>query len=420
MLATLYGRVRPPLIASLLLVALPALAIDVRYGVGVRSEVRARTPLPGDLGCALSADGGMPACLTGDLELDPLLDLSLAGDTTTLTLQYAPTLIWREPQTGSQSRLLPLQNGTIGLTRRWSQAVFTLTENAAWGLADIGALRTDPSQPLTAVNPVQTLGGVPYLRSATLMTLDGTASSRVSLGASAGFSISGSPEGTQNGLPLQYGPSGAFRLRWLATRVDALTTGANLFSARFITGQEQLIATLTETWDRPLSRTWSLSLGAGAALTREVVVEMQGVPGTYLEVLPVASASMNWNDEIFGTQPVRLGVSARLAPFADRFTGAVYERLEGRLQGDWRPARNWVVTAAGSGALAVPIGMVQQAGDKLVSGEAAVTWTAQPWLLLQASARVLWTEQPRSGIPGQVQAAGVVSVTIREQDSVAW
>lgn len=400
---------------AVVVLASAASAVDVKYGVGVRSEVRTRTGLPGD-GC-FGADGG---CVTGDVELDPILDLSLGGDTTTFTLQYAPTLIWREPQTGTQSRLLPLQAGRVGLLQKWSKALFTLTEDAAWGVADIGALRTDTTQPITAVNAVQTLGGVPYLRSATLATLEGTLSNRVTLGGAAGFSISGSPEGTQNGLPLQWGPSGSARMRWLATRIDSLTTGATLFSARFATGQEQLISTLTESWERQLSRTWSFSLAGGAALTREVVIAMQGTPGTYIEVLPVGSASMNWNDEVFGTQVVRLGVSTRLAPFADRFTGAVYERLEGRVQGDWKPGRDWAVTAAGSGAIAVPIGLVQQAGDKLVSGEAAVTWTAKPWLLLQASARVLWTEQPRSGISGQVQAAGVVSVTVREQDSVAW
>jgi hypothetical protein len=317
--------------------------------------------------------------------------------------------------------LLPLQRGRVGFTQKWSKALFTLSEDGAWGLADIGAIRNpdDPGQTGTAVNPVQTLAGVPYLRSATAMTLEGQLSNRVTLGGGAGFSISGSPDGTTNGLPLQYGPNGSLRLRWLATRLDALTTAAAVFSSHFLTGQDQLVTTLTETWDRPVTRTWSISLGGGAALTREVVTAMQGTPGTYIEILPVGSASSSWNDK-FGTQPVRLGVSVRLAPFADRFTGFVYERLEARVQGDWKPGRDWAVTAAGSGALAVAIGRAEQKGDRLVSGEAALTWTARQWLLLQASARVLWTEQPRLGVPGQVQAVGVISVTVREQDSAAW
>ncbi|MFT3710221.1 MAG: hypothetical protein QM817_21550 [Archangium sp.] len=401
--------------ALVLLVASPALAIDVKYGVGARTELRTRTPLPGDQGTGI----------TGDLELDPTLDLALLFDTSALAMQYAPTLIWREPQTGG--RLLPLQRGRIGFTQKWSKALLTLTEDGAWGLADIGALRNpdDPSQ-VGQVNAVQTLGGVPYLRSATSFTLDGQVSNRVSLGGGAGFAVSGSPDdgtGTTNAnaMPLQYGPSGSARVRWLATRIDALTTQSTVFFSRFLTGQEQLVSTLTESWDRQLSRTWSISLAGGAALTREVVTatQMQGTPGTYIEILPVGSASSSWGGK-FGTQTARLGVSARLAPFADRFTGFVYERLEGRVQGDWKPGRDWAVTAAGSGALAVAIGRAEQQGDRLVSGEAAVTWTARQWLVLQASARVLWTEQPRLGIPGQVQAVGVVSVTVREQDSVGW
>lgn len=395
---------------SAVLLAAAAHAVDVKYGVGARSEVRTRTPLPGDSG----------SVITGDLELDPTLDLTLLFDTSALALQYAPTLIWREPQTGG--KLLPLQRGRVGFSHAWSKAQLTVSEDGAWGLADIGALRNpDDAAQTGAVNAVQTLGGVPYLRSATSLTLDGQLSARVSLGGAAGFSVSGSPAGTVNGLPLQYGPTGALRLRWLATRLDALTTGVTLFGAHFDSGAEQLLVTLTQTWERPVSRTTSFSLAGGAALTRELVVDPQvGPPGTHFEGLPVGSASVNWSDKVFGTQPVRLGVSARLTPFADRFTTAIYERLEGRVQGDWKPGRDWAVTAAGSAALAVGIGQNAQAGDRLVSGEAAATWTAQPWLLLQASARVLWTEQPRLNLFNQVQAVGVVSVTIREQDSVAW
>jgi hypothetical protein len=387
-----------------------AAAADVKYGVSARTELRGRTPLPGDTGTVL----------TGDLELDPIVDLAVVFHTGALALQYAPVLIWREPQTGG--RLLPLQRGRFTAGKKWERATLLFSEDAAWGLADIGALRTDdtPNQPPGTVSPVQTLGGVPYVRSATYLALDAQPSTRVSFGLSGSYSVSGSTEPVATtALPLQYGPTGAARLRLIATRLDAFTTQLGVSQATFVTGQEQLIAALTERWDRPLARQWSFSINVGAALTREVVIAMQGIPGTYLEVLPVGGASTTWNEKLAG-QPLQLSASVRVAPFADRFTGFVYERAEASLQATWKPEKQWVVTAAGAGALAVPLGRAEQNGDRLLSAEAGATWTITPWLLLQGSVRVLWTEQPRLGVLGQVQAAGSVSVTVKEQDSVAW
>jgi len=395
------------IVVVVLLTAAPdARALDVAYGAAATTWVRTRTPLPGDQG----------TIITGDLELDPVLDLALLFGPSVLAFQYAPQLIWREPQTGG--RLLPLQRGRAGFTHRFSHATLLITEDAAWGLADIGSLRNPDGSLPGAVSEVQTLGGVPYERSATLVSLDGQPSSRVSLGASAGFAVSGSPAGTTNGLPLQWGPSGSLRARVLLTRLDGLSPLVSVFSSRFITGQEQLISTATATWDHQLLRTWSFTLGAGAALTRDVVVDpQQGTPGTYVEALPVGAVTTSWRDKV-EHQALGLSGSFRVAPFADRFTGNVYERMEARAQADWKPTKDLTVMAAASGALAVGIGRAPQAGDRLVSGEASATWTLTTWLVLQAAGRVLWTEQPRLGTPGQTQAVVTVSVTVKEQDKL--
>jgi hypothetical protein len=264
---------------------------------------------------------------------------------------------------------------------------------------------------------VQTLGAVPYLRSATLFTLDGQPSNRVSLGLSGGYTIQGSPDGTTNGLPLQYGPLGSVRARLMVTRVDGVTLNAASTQSTFITGQEQFIVQGVAGYERALTRTLGVSVGGGAAYTREVIPDGQLSPaGTYLEVLPVAAVGLNWRL----ASAVVLNGNARLFPFADRFTGLVYERVEGRLQVDWVAARDWRVMGAASGAQAVPVGRADQAGDRIVGGEGSVSWAVKTWLLLQGAARVLWTEQPRLGIAGQVQALATISVTVREQDALAW
>jgi hypothetical protein len=144
------------------------------------------------------------------------------------------------------------------------------------------------------------------------------------------------------------------------------------------------------------------------------------VPRTCFDVLPVAQASLGFSDTLRGT-PVRLGLRTSLSPFADRFTGNVYERLEGRLNAEWLPARRWLLRAAGGAAYAVPIGVASQAGDRIFSGEAAAQWTPEPWLALQASGRMLWAQQPRFGSSdGIFQAVISISATVQQTDSTAW
>ena len=409
-------------------VALPAFAIDVRYLLSVRTDVRTRTPLPGDA----------PASVVGDFELLPRAELTL-GERTQFALQYAPSLLLRDAY--SSGRPLALHRGRLALSNRWQRATLLLSQDGAYGDADVGALRPAEEGQPTSVPGVQTVGVVKYLRSATLLSLEARPTDRFTLGMTGGFSVTGSTEQPAPGqralLPLQYGPSGSVRARLGITRTDGLTTTAQVTAARFVTGQEQFVAQVLESWDRQVSRTLVLTVGAGAAITRERVVASPDfaaiIPGEYVEFLPVGQASLTWREELAG-RPLRLDTSLRVAPFADRFTGLVYERVEARALSEWRFAREWIATASVGGAVAVPVGLSlvrpppmdgtsaasAQDGDRLLFSEGTVTWTAQPWLLLQASARVLWTQQPRTGVPGLVQAAGTVSVTVRDQDSLAW
>ncbi len=404
-------------------VACPALAVDVRYGVAVRTDARTRTPLPGDLGTVV----------TGDLEVSPRADLSLGVDASTFSALYAPSFLWREPQTGG--RFLPLQRARLAFQTVWSRATFLVAQDGAYGVADVGFLRLPDGSIPSTVAEVQSLGSVPYMRSATSVSLESRPSNSFSLGLAASFQISGSTdEAQQQQLPLQYGPTASVRARLAVSRSDGLTTFGQASQATFVTGQKQFVAQLSEIWDRQLSRTLLLNLGVGLALTREHVIAMQGIPGDYMDLLPIALASLAWRDVLSG-HPLVVTTSVRMAPFSDRFTANVYERVEARVQGAWRPAKDWTVTAATGGAYAVPLGLslakpieatmidrsgLDQSGDRLVFGEGSVVWAVKTWLLLQASARVLWTEQPRLRAQGQFQAVGTVSVTVQQQDSLAW
>ena len=411
-------------------VATSALAVDVKYEVALRTDLRARNPLPGDLGTTV----------TGDLELIPRAQVSLGIDASALQFLYAPTILWREPQQGARSQVLPLQRGRVAFDTHWSRGTFHVSEDAAYGQTYVGALR-NPEGAAEPVAEVQSLGIVHYVRSFTAVGLESRPSDRFTLGLVAGYQVSGStdpppaqtdPLGSPavSALPLQYGPTALASGRVTVTRQDGLTTSAQVSQAHFITGADQLVAQLRETWARQLSRTTTFTLGAGAALAREVVVPTTRTPnaGTFLDLLPVASVGLDWRD-MLSEHPLRLDTSLRMAPFADRFTGAVYERVELRGHGEWRFAKEWMTTGALGGAIAVPVAValqapdnvsrVTQVGDRVLYAEGTVAWAVKTWLLLQASARVLWTEQPRFQTSG-VQAVGTVSVTVQQQDSLAW
>jgi hypothetical protein len=352
--------------------------------------------------------------VTGDLVLSPRADLALGIDASTFSAQYAPSLVWREPQTGG--RFLPLHQARLSFQHVRTHTTLLISQDAAYGIADLNFLRQPDGSLPASVGEVPQLGGLPYVRSATMGNL-----------------VSGSPE-QSDAMPLQWGPTASLRARLAVTRIDGLTTLAQAYGARFVTGQEQFVAQLSELWDRQVSRTVTFNAGLGVGLTREQVTARQGIAGTYVDLLPIALASLSWRD-VVAKNPLRFTASLRMAPFADRFTANVYERTELRLQGEWVPARDWVVTAATGGAVAVPVSLaitrpaqassldrsgMNQAGDRLLFAEGAVGWTVKTWLLIQASARVLWTDQPRLRTPSMVQAAGMLSVTVQQQDSLAW
>ncbi|MBK7857913.1 MAG: hypothetical protein IPJ65_04655 [Archangiaceae bacterium] len=401
-------RAARALLLSGALAASRALAVDAQYDLAGRVDVRIRSATAGDVG----------KYVTGDLELLPSAGLMLASTTTSFAALYNPSILFREPQT--LGPVAVLHRLRLGLTQRWHRTTFTLTEDAAYGESDVTALRSPEGAQPGQVGDYYTVGVVPYVRTATTLLLERQLTRRSSFLLTAGYNVSGSPQNTV-ALPLQWGPYGSARLSLRATHHDVLSTVAQVTQATFTTGQEQLIAQLYEVWDAALTRQTSGSITLGAAYTREKIVAMVNgpPPGTYSELLPVAGLSLSMHTRQ-SELPVDFTASVRLSPFADRFTGAVYERLEGRVQADVRPNRKVALMAATGSAVAVALGRNDPAGDKLVFVESSVSWVPHSWITVAVLGRMLWVDQPRVGIRGQVQGLAICSVTVREQDSAGW
>lgn len=386
-----------------------ARAVEVSWVTVGRADLRVRTALPGDRGTPL----------TGDLELLPSGRLAFGWARARLELNYTPTLLFREPHLLGPVRLM--NRGSALVRYRWSRAALALQQQAAYGQADVGALRTREDVSGGAVVEVQTLGLVNFVSSVSYATLDLTTSRRSQLNLSGGYLLSGSPDSPA--LPIQRGPLARASFRFAFDRRDTLVTTAQGTHADFDNGQQQTSAFVTQEWSRLLARPLTLSVSGGAAFTREVVPEglpSMLLPGTFNEVLPVAAATLAWRDSLT-TPTFQLEAAARLAPFSDRFTGLIYERVEARLTGRKRLIPDLTLTSNLGAAWAVPLGRSPQAGDVIVYADATAGWAARPWLTLVASTRVLYAHQPRlSGQAGGFQWVLTFSAMLQEQGSTVW
>lgn len=402
------GRVAT-VVAALALCAAPARAVEVSWLAVGRLDVRLRTPLPGDVATVL----------TTDLELLPIANLNFTWSRTRLELTYTPSLIFREPQLLGPVRLM--NRGSAQFRHRWRQATLTLTQQGAYGQADVGALRTRQDVTGVPVVEVQTLGLVNYVESVTYAQLDALTTRRTQLSLSAGYRLAGSPDSAA--LPLQRGPLARVAFRYQVDRRDTLTTVAQASHADFVNGQQQTLATLTEELTHLLARPLSLTASAGAAWTREVVPDglpTRLLPGTFNEVLPVASATLSWREPL-NTPTLQLDASVQLAPFADRFTGLIYERLEGRVSGRKVLPAELAVSANLGAAYAVPLGRSPQAGDTIAYADASLSWLTTRWLTLVASTRLLYAHQPRlGGQTGAWQWVLTLSAQVQDQGSTVW
>lgn len=396
------------LVAALTLSA-SARAVEVSWLTVGRADVRVRTPLPGDRG----------APLTTDLELLPSGRLSFGWARARIELDYTPTLLFREPHLLGPVRLM--NRGSALVRYRWSRATLALQQQAAYGQADVGALRARVDVLGGPVVEVQTLGLVTFVSSTSYATLDVTTGRRSQLNLSGGYLLSGSPDSPA--LPIQRGPLARASFRFASDRRDTWVTTAQATHADFDNGQRQTYSFLTQEWSRVLARPLTLSVSGGVAFTHEVVPEglpSMLLPGTFNEVLPVATATLAWRQPL-STPTLQLEAAARLAPFADRFTGLIYERVEARLTG--RKLLTPVALSSNVGAAwAVPLGRSPQAGDVIVYADATAGWAVKPWLTLVGSTRVLYAHQPRLGAQAGSGFQWVLTfaVMLQEQGSTVW
>lgn len=420
---------------AVLLVANAALAQGTAYLVSARAEVRTRNLQPGSLGA-----------VTNEVELRPVAGLLWGGDATRLGVSYQPVLLLRDPFALGPVGLL--HRALLAFSQRGALAAFRLDLDGSWGITDVSALRPADTATPGSIE-TRTLGLVPYVRTWGRLGVDVTLTRRTALSLDGGYQLSGSPEDLS--LPIQHGPFATTRFTWRPDARNTFTTTVLGAHAEYFTDptlvqlapvpdplppegldERPIVRTHrstlvqgTQAFDHSFDSRTSLGVAAGVAWTREQVWYITRVGLTqdtniteslFRELLPVASATVS--HRLVAGGALELRATARLGPFSDRFTGNIYERLEALAQVRWRPTRLVEATGTGGGGWAVNIGRAEQVGDRIVYGDARVTWTPAPWLAVQGDARLAWSEQPSYGIPGGLQWLVGVAATVLDKGAL--
>jgi len=410
--------------AALTLLVLETSGAAVTYTVSLRMDSRVRSNE------AVEADA---PTLAGDTDLTPILGLERRDGNTTLQLDYAPRVSLRE-LTG-QPRTEIQHIGRFAANWRPQRGLsFRLGEELVLG--DVNLLTTDPlpsPEPTDPTDPDGPLrppqdGGplqplprtdtVYFLSSATTLTAEsGLLGRRWQLSGSAGFSVSGGLDGpAREAVPLQYGPRFDVSLSHALSPLSAVTTSAGVTHARFSTGANNTVVTLTESWTRRLSRRTSLEAGAGASIVHSLeaaAVNPDPEPGEAdtgprTELLPNLTLAVGHRVPSRRADfDGRLGL--RVSPFTDRLTGRVYPRADVTATGTWALGPRVRLSSTVGTAFAVG----GATGDRIVNGGVTTSWILNDWMSVDADTRGTWSRSPE--LPAaRFQWAAALGLSLRQ------
>jgi hypothetical protein len=318
----------------------------------------------------------------------PWLTLALIRENLELGAEYRPTLTTTD--TGGGSALVLHQGRLLG---RWQREPGWLVSALVTGrVGDVNGFQLQQAAG-TNGGPVQLAPAVPSIG---YRSLEAT----LGLGARPGprhrllATLEAAEEGgltlaDQRLLPLQRRLRGMVGLEWDAGPHDLLLSALDVVATQFSIGPTAGVATLEERWRRNVTPSFVAWFGAGPAAAAR---QEAGV--TSVALRPYVQAGVEYDGQLGGV-PVKAGLVLVAAPFVDRVTTTVPERigLAGTLV--IKPDLAWRLEAtASSGRVLEGV----QNGDEAWAATAKVARSFGAFVELAAGARALLQRQPRYGI----------------------
>jgi hypothetical protein len=358
-----------------LLMSLTSASLDL--GLTIEARYRTTVTLP----------DGVPQRMT-EGEVSPWITLGLTKTNLELGAEYRPTLTASD--TGRGSALVLHQGRLLG---RWQREPGWLVSALVTGrVGDVNAFQLQEAAG-TAGGPVQL---APSLTSIGYRSLEAT----LGLGARPGprsrllATLEAAEEGglalaDQRLLPLQRRLRAMLGLEWDAATHDLLITSLDAVATQFSTGQNAGVAILEERWRRNVSPSLVAWVGAGPAAAAQ-----QGYGVTSVRLRPFAQAGVEYDGRPGGLA-VKAGLVVVAAPYVDRVTAAVPERIGLTATLAIKPNPSWRLEATASSGRVME-GL--QEGDEAWAATAKVGRSLGAFLELAAGARALLQRQPRYGI----------------------
>ncbi len=297
------------------------------YAGSVALDVRTRSAVPGDAPNATTAADG---------EVNPRVAGSVLGAHDRFDLAYAPTFRWREPYSPSTWRYEHTQRGTLFYEHRFDATTRGYASAfGSYGLTDLSTLRLSAPTAAagtpepTVIAPIQPVTSAAVIREGDFdfaLGSDVQLSASASVGASIGWFLGGGvDDAARASLPWQNAPRAEGRFRFSPTATDALTMLLVPRYARFSTGAAVASFEFSEAWRHDFDpRTFTEVSGGIAGAGGQPTA---GSPRTF-GVLPMVGLAAS-HTFAFPGHSLEARAQGTLGPFIDRFSGSIYERIEG-------------------------------------------------------------------------------------------
>jgi hypothetical protein len=353
-------------------------AVDSGYVIDLQAEARERT---------LSIPGGSPSSAQ-ELELQPGLQLSLAGRNLEAAVGYRPDLTF-DDRAGQHLALLHRGSLTssLRLDRGWKLTGSALGSYGTANLTQIvnGGPVAPPGVPPTPAQPVPFVSSIKYVSGLGTLGVEGRPAARLHLRSTAEVFLNGGADAeAQVQLPLERGARVLGGLDWNASPRSVLASALSASTSELSFGSTAFIVLLTETWRFAATQRTQLSIGAGVSYTSSHV---QGQ--VYDAVRSSGELGLSWETRADGVTFRTANVLATL-PNVDRTTGRIVYRATASTTNRLTIGRDWRVDASGSGGVEV---QGPQVGDTFWSAEGRVVWVGGSALEVFLGGRGIWSLQ---------------------------
>lgn len=399
--------------SSLALVATCALRLVAGasyFDLGGSSEVRAKV---------VGYGGGTDA----EIEVDPIVGMSFVERSMAGSVAYLPRVLFTTFDLGSPSLLHRLTgNADWTFSRPWK---LSTTLSGSYGTTAFLSLQPPVPGSASSIAPIPVSTSLDYADGSVSVVVLGPLVRGLDLRVAVTGYVSGSlSSADRQQLPFQETISSAASLGWRLDRTETLSTGFSGSWTHFDPGVPTSILQLDETWFHafaapaanptepqqqsvPRAAPPTFHAGAGLALAGERVASSTETSWRFLPVANVGIAGQVSEPQLRGT------LDLRFQPFVDPVTAESYERFDADAVVTWTFLVDWTLAAYLRAGIAVE---GTQDGQKVLSGEARLTWPQREIWQVFAGARG-FRQTPVPGLAGysEVSVFGGASLRLHER-----